>query len=158
MTAALGTNVTVECVADLPTLVWSVNGVQLLDQADFNVFAAQGVTLEVGETESVGDNYRSTLTIPATEQANRTIREIVCQAGQSEFALSDGPPFTFTVYGQSSSPALYFHVVYCMYCGTTILCKLVYTLYTSSKSRKISLTKSGSQALKNWNETHPGEL
>ena len=95
MTAALGTNVTVECVADQPTLAWSVNFRQLLNPL---------ALLERGETESVGDNYRSTLTISATELANRTIREIRCQAGQDEFSLSDGPPFTFTVYGQSSSP------------------------------------------------------
>ena len=117
MTAALGTNVTVECVADLDTLVWSVNGRQLLDQDAFNVFAAQGVLLEVGETEAEGDNYRSTLTIPATEQANRSIVEIFCQAGQSEFTLSDGPTFNFTVYGQPSFSC----------CEHSVLC--VNTLY-----------------------------
>ena len=122
MTAALGTIVTVECVADLPALAWSVNGVQLLDQADFNVFAAFGVKVEVGETESVGDNYRSTLTIPATEQANQTIREIHCRTGQDEFSLKDGPPFTFTVYGQPSSPVLC--IVCAVYCEHCVLCVL----------------------------------
>ena len=115
MTAALGTNVTVECVADQPALAWSVNARQLLDQGTFDLFAAQGVILEVGKTESVGDNYRSTLTIPATELANQTIREILCQAGQDEFSLSEnGPPFTFTVYGQSSSPVV--NTVYSVCC------------------------------------------
>ena len=117
MTAALGTNVTVECVADLDTLVWSINGLQLLEQDAFNAFAAQGVLLEVGETEAEGDNYRSTLTIPATEQANETVREILCQAGTSEFTLDgDGPTSTFTVYGQPS-----FSVVNTLYCVCTVV-------------------------------------
>ena len=101
MNAALGTNVTLECVANETILVWEINSLQLLDPANIDSALQGGLVLELGTTETVGDNYRTTITIPASEYVNDTITGIKCQAGPSEFKLEDGPTFNFSVYGQS---------------------------------------------------------
>ena len=90
---------TVVCIADQRELAWEVNRVQIRSGEDLTVF--MGLVLDVGATQVVGDNrYRSTITFPASERANSTIRTIVCQAGPSVFLLEDGETVTFCVYGE----------------------------------------------------------
>ena len=99
--AALGTNITLECVANQPILVWKVNNAQLLDQESFEKFRELELVLDLGETENDGENgsYRTTISIFASVYANNTIEAIVCQAGPNPFNLEDGPTLSFSVYG-----------------------------------------------------------
>ena len=100
VTVALGYTVTLECVADQPSLAWTVNGIQLLDQPALQPFLDAGVIEGIGATERVEGGNRTTITINATPLANNTISSILCQAGQDEFNLQDGETVSFTVYGQ----------------------------------------------------------
>ena len=100
MVAPLGSNVTLECVADQPLLVWSINNLQLLDPAIIQRFKDAGIIIEIGATESVPGGNRITITIPATVTVNATINSIICSAGSTEFDLQDGDIITFTVYSE----------------------------------------------------------
>ena len=101
MTAPLGTAVTLECVANVSSVAWSINDLQLIDPGNIQLAFANMLIVELGETEELGDDtYRTTITIPATEFVNRSIDFIMCQAGPTDVTLVDGDPFTFTVYGE----------------------------------------------------------
>ena len=100
LVAPLGSNVTLECVADQPVLAWEVNGLHLLDPIIIQNFKSAGLILTFGATESVPGGSRTTITIPATVPVNDSIDSIICSAGPTEFDLADGDIITFTVYGQ----------------------------------------------------------
>ena len=100
MVAPLGSNVTLECVADQSVLRWVVNGLQLSDSSVIDNVKNAGVIIGIGATESVPGGNRTTLTIPATIPVNNSIVGISCQAGPTDFGLVDGDTITFTVYGQ----------------------------------------------------------
>ena len=95
--ARLGSNVTLECVADQPVLAWEVNNLQLLDRSIFNSLKNTGVIIGIGATESIPECSRTTLTIPATIPVNNSIDSIVYSAGPTEFDLQNGDIITFTV-------------------------------------------------------------
>ena len=100
VTAPLGSNVTLECVADQPALSWKINNRQLLDESVINDFKVHGFILDIGVTESVPGGNRTTVTIPATVPVNDSIGSISCQAGPTMFDLGDGGTITFVVYGE----------------------------------------------------------
>lgn len=88
-------------MAAQPALAWKVNDLQLLDPNIRNNFLTARLVLEIGGTENIpGEGNRTTLTIPASVAVNDSIDTIVCQAGPTEFILTDGDIITFTVYGE----------------------------------------------------------
>ena len=99
MSAPLGTTVELECEADQPALAWTINGVQLLDQTFIDDLVNLGFVLEVGQIERTSRGNRTTIIIPATVAVNNSVNVIVCQAGPTEFDLSDGADISFSVFG-----------------------------------------------------------
>ena len=71
VTAPLGSNVTLECVANQPVLdvmFWTLNDIQLVDDRIIQSL-----------TEDVSDGtHRTAITLPASVRVNETIDEIVC--------------------------------------------------------------------------------
>ena len=101
--APLGSTVTLECVADIPSFAWKVNGQQLVHGvvSDFSDALKAGYGLEVGPTEEVTEGtYGSTLSFNASVATNETFNSIVCQVGPSTFTLEDGSSVAITVYGE----------------------------------------------------------
>jgi hypothetical protein len=104
VTAALGTSVTLECVANQPALAWTINDIQLLEETRVSDLIDAGFILGVGETEAVPGGNRTTLTIPASERVNDSVTGIVCQAGPTLFEVVDGETVSLSVYGLPLAP------------------------------------------------------
>ena len=125
--AALGTNVTLVCVADQPEIRWQVNNVQLLDS-----FLERGLILEVGPIESQGQYNRTTITFPASEDVNTTIFSIICQAGPNPFSAEDGDIVTISVYGEFTVECVCVCVCVCVRAHMLCVCVVVTVGSTAS--------------------------
>ena len=99
VTAPLGSNVTLECVADQPVVAWILNDIMLLSQSSVQELQEVGFIVEIGSTETVPGGSQTTITIPASLLVNDTVKRILCSAGPNKFELNDGPAVAITVYG-----------------------------------------------------------
>ena len=101
MTAALGSSVTLECVADQPVLGWTINSLQLLEGSPLiQTLENQGFIESFGVTEEVPGGYRTTITFPASVRVNNTIDRVTCLAGSNDFEIYEGRIVTIVVYGE----------------------------------------------------------